>query len=258
MSSYCTTTTSTKGNWPERPTSTSILWLSDHSLLSSFLPLPSPPFHFSISTPFTIFIAPCLREPFQRRRELTSALKKDVCLAHCWVSESQRGKDQQAEEFWGTFVRAFHDQPYAATFRSTGSFKGRFSTVAHATQKYLAAEKLYRSTIPPVATKEDTLRNIMRLHRERAATNTRDLEKELATPIKFMAALRLLSEHPKFPSVVGRSSSIRTALGQKDADKWSVSTSGAKRASFAPCGPDVEMDDSPGNIFISNPSASRL
>lgn len=72
-------------------------------------------------------------------------------------------------------------------------------------QKYLAADKLYRSRIPSGEVEADTLANIMMLYRKTNRVKTRDGLRD-APVFKSVAAAILLGSCPKFSTEIGGSS----------------------------------------------------
>lgn len=145
----------------------------------------------------------------------------DLALATCWVAISQKTTEQNSDTFWNSVMNEYEKQPRTLTPRSAASLKCRWTTVQKVTQKYLAAEKLYRANVPSGETEEDTTTNIMKLYRERCATTEKDGSKKLAAPVKFLDAVKLLSTHPKFSATVGGGSS-----SSAPAYRWRASSGG--------------------------------
>jgi len=100
---------------------------------------------------------------------------------------------------WAHASSSFHAQEQGITKRSEGSLEARFKNVAKVTQKYMAAERLYRSYIPSGESAEDTEANTMTLYRN---TNKVKLKGTLqpVPEIRFMSAVRVLAKMPMFAS----------------------------------------------------------
>ena len=117
--------------------------------------------------------------------------------------------------FWERVKDAFIRQPEVGSHRekrSIYSLKSRFGYISKVAQKYLQADKLYRSQRPSGETEEDTQEAVMKLyqHRNKEKKNGKIREPPV---IKFLDAVFLLSECPKWSGKVGGSS--REALGYR-------------------------------------------
>ena len=145
-----------------------------------------------------------LSTPSMQRETKGSNFKPDddLALAKCWLAVSQQTREQNAETFWARVADQFA-QHNALHSRSPASLKCRWNTVQKVTQKYLAANKLYRANIPSGETEKDTIGNVMQLYRERNATVDKEGTRKVAAPVRFLDAVMLLSTHPKFSAVIG-------------------------------------------------------
>ena len=114
--------------------------------------------------------------------------------------------------------------------RSSGSLKNRWGTIQRITQNCLAAERVYRANPQSGETEEDA-QKIISFYRERNKV-TKDRVTKLAPVIKFMGAIELLSDHPKFSSAV-RGGSSSSALGYRSTSIESISFQRPYSSSFA-------------------------
>lgn len=119
--------------------------------------------------------------------------------------------------------------------------------------EYLAANKLYRASIPSGEIKYDTVANFMTLYRDKNKT-TRDGKTRLAQALKSMDAAMLLEKHPKFSQSVGRGYSESSPRYRvRESDPSSGESDGrANKSSFVfvirPCTPQRT-----GNVSIDAP-----
>ena len=123
-----------------------------------------------------------------------------LALAKAWVVVSKRLDEQNADTFWSNVASKYAEipEPDPRTQRSANSLRCQWTTVQRNTQKYLAADSLYRSNIPSGETEEDTKENIMELYRQKNKVKGRNGELKPAPPIKYLPAVWLLSQEPKF------------------------------------------------------------
>eukprot|EP00171_Calliarthron_tuberculosum_P006774 IDg6774t1 len=133
---------------------------------------------------------------------------EDAALARCWAGVSAKHDEQDAQEFWSSVAAAFAKQPEASErLRVAGSLHSRWQALQKAVQKYLAAERLYRSIPVSGETEEDALRNIMRLYRKRTRTkHSAGVERD-GPELKSMGAVSILRCCPKFSAIGGTSAS---------------------------------------------------
>ena len=151
------------------------------------------------------------------------------------MSVSERIANLKAEMF-GVEVHKRYMKHSAGTVhtRTVSSLETRWRTLSRVTQKYLAAEKLYRSSMAHSGEcEEDALRNIMALYCD---TNNYKDKGVLRTPgpIKSMEAVLYLSKIPKFSMKVGGGGSSLSLLPssesvQKGTRKMMLLTGGSWR-----------------------------
>ena len=170
---------------------------------------------------------------------------EDLALAKAWVSASENTTNKKAEDFWIDVLKRFEIQNVTNHMRTSGSLETRWRTLNRTTQKYLAADKLYRSSkVQSGECEEDIKRNIMTLYCETNKYKDKGVLPKPG-PIKFMDAIFYLGKVPKFSMKIGGGSS--TAAGyrpfhnvKKDMD-------------------DIEEESNHvgGNIGFANPSLDR-
>lgn len=169
--------------------------------------------------------------------------EEDYALAKSWVSASQSTSDMKSEQFWAEVLKRFNSQEGVMGNRTSGSLETRWRTVSRVSQKYLAADKTYRSVMHSGETEEDIRRNVMKVYREQNKYKDKGV---LRTPgvIKFMDAVWLLSKYPKFSTRVGGSS--KSAQGSVPGGAIVIAD-------------DIEGigEDGSGNIGMGKPSESR-
>ena len=122
----------------------------------------------------------------------------DFLLSKCWVVGSQRVKEQNAETFWARVAADFDVQP-STILRFPASLMCRWTTLQKVTQKYPAADELYRSNVPSGETEEDTKAHVMQLYRKRNGTVDKGGTKKLAAPVKFLMPKCTCHLIQKFP-----------------------------------------------------------
>jgi len=123
--------------------------------------------------------------------------EEDAALARAWIATSESTTDLKADEFWHAVPARFQVQPEFYRERSSTSIESRWKTLSRVTQKYLGAEKQFRSCTPSGESEEDTLQNVMELY----CCQNKYLDKGVRRnprPIKFMQTVRILSACPKF------------------------------------------------------------
>jgi len=74
--------------------------------------------------------------------------------------------------------------------------------VSRTAQKFLTAEKLYRSNIPSGETEEETTENFILCYRKTSKYKVRN-EMRTPGPISFIKAVRVLERSPTFSSAIG-------------------------------------------------------
>ena len=123
-----------------------------------------------------------------------------LALAKAWVVVSKKVDEQNADTFWSNVASKYAEMPEAdpRTQRSANSLRCQRTTVQRNTQKYLAADSLYRSNILSGETEEDTKENIMEFYRQKNKVKGRNGELKPPPPIKYLPAVWLLSQEPKF------------------------------------------------------------
>ena len=128
-------------------------------------------------------------------------------------------------------------QPEASRERPASALESRWKTVSRVTQKYLSADKQYRSCPPSGETEEQALEHIMCLYRQQNKHMERGVLRT-PPPIKFIEAVRFLAKCPKFSAWVGGGS--RLAAGYKPKAVH-----------------DSKASEDEGNLSIERPLLSR-
>lgn len=117
---------------------------------------------------------------------------ENLALERSWVHASEQSFDCRNEIFLDNVYVTFQEQPEFNRERTAGSLERRCRVIKRISQKYIAAEKLYRSKIPSGEKESETLDNIMELYRDKNKVHGK-----LAAVTSFMGALRLFSAFPR-------------------------------------------------------------
>ena len=188
----------------------------------------------------------------------------DTALAAAWIETTRITTEQNSDTFWTKVSESFISDARVAHKRSSGSLKNRWGTIQRITQKFLAAERVYRANPQSGETEEDAQKNIITFYLERNKV-TKDGVTKLAPVIKFMGAIELLSDHPKFSSAVGGGSSS-SAPRYRSTSIESISFQRPYSSSFAEPeegsltnmeSPSPSVETGAGNIPLSSPSLYR-
>ena len=126
----------------------------------------------------------------------------DMVLADAWIEATRITMEQNTETLWDNVRTRFNSNPAAKYPRTNASLKNRWAMVQRVTQKYMSADKIYRSRSPSGETEEHIREHVMKYYRERNRV-TKDGVKKLAAPIKFIRIVEKLAEHPKVSAAVG-------------------------------------------------------
>ena len=176
---------------------------------------------------------------------------EDYALATAWVSNSETTGNLRSDLFWNA-VHSRYKQLNSSleTCRTPGSLETRWRTLSRVAQKYIAADRLYRSSKAHSGEcEEDALRNIMTLY---CSTNKYKDKGTLRTPgpIKSMEAVMYLSKIPKFSMKVGAESSKSSAPLQVEDKKDVPHGQGVIRAN------EIQGVKT-GNISMHAPASAR-
>lgn len=98
---------------------------------------------------------------------------EDLALARAWVATSEFVLDMNAEVFWDRTAALYIAQPGVVFPRTSHSLRSRWSGLQRMVQKYLAADKLYRSSIPSGEVEDDTKRHVMELYQKNNQVSTK-------------------------------------------------------------------------------------
>ena len=99
---------------------------------------------------------------------------EDLALARAWKYPSETVVDMTSDAFWGKVARVFQEQPEKSHPRTAKTLQSRWTLLQGASQKYLAADKLYRANIPSGEVEEQTLVNVMELYRRTNKVTAKD------------------------------------------------------------------------------------
>ena len=140
----------------------------------------------------------------------------DAALARSWVNVSEGHDEQNAALFWDAVRNSFHAQSSVSSCSSTAeSLRSRWATLQRVVQKYLAAEKAYRSKPVSAETSQDCKRNVMHLYCSRNKRKDSYGIFRDGPPLRPLDAVAILRDWPKFGGVHDKSKKWDTVRSGK-------------------------------------------
>ena len=126
-------------------------------------------------------------------RGLSFTPNDDTVLAKAWVEVSAGHDEQNAPKFWSNVTDVYNRRcDLQTTKRTPDSLRSRWTTLQRSVQKYLAAEKAYRSKPVSGETSEDAAQNIMKLYCNRAKrTESHGVVRD-GPPLRSVGAVEIL------------------------------------------------------------------
>jgi len=115
--------------------------------------------------------------------------------------------------FWEKTADTFKTQPEVFRARSAASLRSRWSVLQRVVQKYLSADKQYRSSIPSGEVEEDTVACVMKLYCGTIQVANKFGEKVDAPVFRSVEVALPLADFLKFSPIIGWPSS--TNLGYR-------------------------------------------
>ena len=117
-------------------------------------------------------------------------------MARAWKYASETVVDMTSDAFEGKVAHVLKEQPEASHPRMAKTLQNRWTLLQRASQKYLAADKLYRANIPSGEVQEQAVVNVMKLYRRTNKVTAKDGTKRDAASLRSSAAAFLLATCP--------------------------------------------------------------
>ena len=150
---------------------------------------------------------------------------EDEALARSHVKASERVDEMDKELFWDLVTKTYLTQPEAVTSQTKVALRNRFTWLGRVSQKYLAAEQLYKPSSGE--TESDSLANIMTLYQNQNKIKNEKGELRPAPVFRSIAAAQVLAQCPKWRASTGGRS--ETSLSHRPRP-WPATAAGSTAA----------------------------